>query len=190
MHTDEQFPTENELAARLDRLQPAPADGGRVICIVRRPDSEQRELPVEGELTPEDGLVGDRWKRYCTRKMPSGTLNPDTQITIMGTRILEALTDDRERWALAGDNLLVDLDLSHANLAPGQRLQAGTAVLEITAEPHNGCAKFSRRFGPDALRFINSPEGKNQRMRGVHAQVVVAGRVRVGDRLEKIPRQP
>ena len=104
----------------------------------------------------------------------------------MNSRCLSLVAGDRERWPLAGDNLIVDLDLSETNIAPGQRLKIGEAILEITAKPHNGCAKFSRRFGADALKFVNSPEGKTLRLRGVHAQVVQAGRVSVGDRIEKL----
>ena len=38
-----------------------------------------------------------------------------------------------DRWALAGDQLYVDLDLSTANLPPGTQLQIGSALLEVTA---------------------------------------------------------
>jgi len=186
MHTDELHPTENELAARLDYVRQAPATGAPVTFIIRRPATDVREQLAEAELTPDAGVVGDRWAATCKHRLPSGDLNPDTQITIMGTRMLELLTGDRSRWPLAGDNLLVDLDLSEEALTVGQRLQAGTAVLEITAPPHTGCSKFSERFGADALRFVNSPDGRRLRLRGVHARVVNAGRVRVGDRLEKL----
>jgi len=186
MHTDEQYPTETGLAARLDHLHQAPASGSPVTHLIRRPATDERELLAEAELTSAAGLVGDRWAKTCSHKLPSGELNPDSQITIMSTRMLKLLTDDRSRWPLAGDNLLLDLDLSDTNLPVGQRLRVGTAVLEITERPHTGCAKFSKRFGPDALRFVNSPEGRKLRLRGVHAQVVTSGRVRVGDRVEKL----
>ena len=57
----------------------------------------------------------------------------------------------------------------------------GTAVIEVTAEQHTGCRQFSDRFGVDATRFVNSPEGKQRRLRGLNAKVVQAGTVRVGD---------
>ncbi len=186
MHTDEHYPTENELAARLDYLRQAPAAGGPVAYLIRRPTTDQRELLDEAELTPAAGMVGDRWAKTCSQKLPDGALNPDTQITLMSTRMLGLLTDDRARWPLAGDNVLLDLDLSDTNLPVGQRLRLGTAVLEITERPHTGCAKFSKRFGPDALRFVNSPEGRRLRLRGVHAQVVTAGRIKLGDAITKL----
>ena len=51
--------------------------------------------------------------------------------------------------------LYLDLDLSHANLPTGSRIQIGeSAVIEVTAKPHNGCAKFHRRFGDDLHRRV------------------------------------
>ncbi len=184
--TTERHLTEPELTAGLPEIRHAPADGGTVAMIVVRPDRELRELPDHGTVTPEAGLVGDRWARHCTRHLPDGRLNPDTQLTLMNARAARLIAGPRERWPLAGDNLLVDLDLSAANLPAGQRLKLGEAVIEISAEPHTGCSKFSKRFGPDALRFVNSPEGRALHLRGVNAQVVQAGRVRVGDRIVKV----
>jgi MOSC domain-containing protein YiiM len=92
-----------------------------------------------------------------------------------------------DRWQLAGDQLYVDLDLSEPNLPPGTRLELGSAVIEITAQPHLGCKKFSARFGNDALRFVNSPIGRELRLRGANAKVVVPGQIRVGDPIRKLP---
>lgn len=186
MHADPSFASEAELAARLDYLRQAPATGSPATYLIRRPTTDERELLAEVELTPAAGMVGDRWKETCSHRLPDGGLNPDTQITLMSTRMLGLLTEDQSRWPLAGDNLLLDLDLSDTNLPVGQRLRVGTAVVEITERPHTGCAKFSKRFGPEALRFVNSPEGRRLRLRGVHAQVITAGRVKVGDRVEKV----
>ena len=104
----------------------------------------------------------------------------------MNTRCLAILTDQRERWPLSGDNLLVDFDLRETNVPAGQRLKIGSVVLEITQLPHTGCSKFSGRFGVDALKFVNSPEGKKLRLRGLHAQVVQAGSLTIGDSIEKV----
>ncbi|MSU57084.1 MAG: MOSC domain-containing protein [Pedosphaera sp.] len=175
-----------ELAARLPEVFRSPADGGTLVQIVARPDKELRELRDRSEVTPEAGLPGDRWARYCSRRLPDGTLNPDTQLTLMSSRAIALVAGEKERWALAGDNLLVDLDLSETNLSAGQRLKIGGAILEITAQPHTGCVKFLKRFGEDALNFVNSPEGRKLRLRGIHALVVQAGTIAIGDRIEKI----
>jgi len=46
------------------------------------------------------------------------------------------------------------------------------AILEVSALPHTGCAKFSQRFGVEAYKFVNSPEGKQLHLRGINTQVV------------------
>ena len=93
------------------------------------------------------------------------------------------LIADSERWPLSGDNLLVDMGLDKESLPTGSRLSIGdTVVVEISEEPHTGCAKFSARFGSDALKFINSPEGRELRLRGVNAHVIVPGTISPGRR--------
>ena|SRR5437588_159262 len=87
---------------------------------------------------------------------------------------------------LAGDQVYVDLDLSYDNIPPGTRLELGTAVIEVTAAPHRGCAKFASRFGKDALRFVNSIVGQELNLRGINAKVVADGVVRVGDAVRKL----
>ncbi len=73
------------------------------------------------------------------------------QLNVMSARVIDLVAaGDRERWALAGDQLYVDLDLSEENLPPGTRLALGSAVIEVTDQPHTGCAKFSARFGAAA----------------------------------------
>ena len=94
--------------------------------------------------------------------------------------------DDRENWAQAGDQLYVDLDLSHANLPPGTRLQVGEAVIEVSAEPHLGCGKFLKRFGLDAQKLVNSTVGRELNMRGINTRIVTGGVVRTGDPIAKL----
>lgn len=178
--------TTAELTAGLPEVRRSPTDDGQVVMIVVRPDRDLRELPHAIEISPESGLAGDRWVRHCTRKLPDGRLNPDTQLTLMNSRAAALIAGPEERWPIAGDNLIVDLDLSVANLPTGQRLRVGGAVLEITAQPHLGCAKFNARFGAEALALVNSPAGRELRLRGVNAKVIEAGWVRTGDRISKL----
>jgi MOSC domain-containing protein YiiM len=110
-----------------------------------------------------------------------GGADPECQVTLINVRVLEAIEPDRSRWPLAGDQLLVDLDLSVDALPAGSRIAIGSVVLEMSATPHTGCAQFSARFGSDALRWINTPEGRGNRRRGANARVVRSGSVRVGD---------
>jgi MOSC domain-containing protein YiiM len=56
----------------------------------------------------------------------------------------------------------------------------------VTAQPHTGCAKFVARFGLDAMKFVNSPDGRRLRLRGLNARVVQPGTIRTGDIVRKI----
>ena len=173
------------LEAGLDAVRAAPPDTGRVELIVRRPEVDARELIEEATLDPEDGLVGDNW--HVKPSLKTGAPNPEAQLTVMNARVTALVAgDDRERWALAGDQLFVDLDLSYRNLPPGTRLQVGEAVIEVTDEPHRGCGKFSSRFGVEALKFVNSAVGRDLNMRGINTRIVTGGVVRTGDAVTKV----
>ena len=62
----------------------------------------------------------------------------------------------------------------------------GSAVVELTAEPHTGCKKFVARFGLEAMQFVNSPVGRQLNLRGINTKVVQPGVIRVGDVARKI----
>jgi MOSC domain-containing protein YiiM len=175
------------LEERLDHIRGAPADGGTVELIARRPAEDEREVLAEARLDTHDGLEGDTWRVRGSSRTPDGGPNPDSQLTLMNARAAAVIAGERERWALAGDQLYVDLDLSLNNLPPGSRVQIGSAVIEFSESPHTGCAKFSARFGVDALKFVNSPVGRELRLRGANCRVVVAGTVRAGDAIRKLP---
>ncbi len=140
----------------------------------------------EGVLDLEAGLVGDNWSTKPSTSSRDGGPNPDRQVTPMNSRIAGLVSRCPERIALAGDQLYVDFDLSVDNLPAGTRLAVGTAVVELSEPPHLGCEKFVARFGPDAMRFVNSPMGRQLRLRGANAKVVTPGTVRVGDRVQKV----
>jgi MOSC domain-containing protein YiiM len=135
----------------------------------------------EAELDVDKGLLGDSWHRRPNRRTPDGGPHPLEQLTLMNVRAIAVIAGSPERWELAGDQLYVDLDLSGDNLPAGTRLALGTAIVEVTGKPHTGCAKFRERFGDDALRFVNSPEGRRLNLRGINARVVGSGSVRTGD---------
>jgi hypothetical protein len=178
--------TTADLQARLDHLRGSPADVGRVELIVRRPAVDAREVLAEGVLDERDGLVGDTWKDRPSGRTADGSPHPDMQLNVINARLSALVAVDLERRALAGDQLHLDLDLSQTNLPPGTRLELGSAVIEVTEQPHTGCAKFAARFGRDALRFVNSPIGRELRLRGLNAKVVVPGTVRAGDVVRKV----
>jgi hypothetical protein len=172
--------------AHLERVRAAPRDAGRLALIVRRPAVDRRESVPEAELDVERGLVGDSWLARGSRHTEDGSADPACQLTLISTRVLEAIEPDPARWPLAGDQLYVDFDLSIEGLPAGTRLAIGEAVIEISEKPHTGCAKFSARFGSDALRWINAPEGRAHRMRGLNARIVRGGTVREGDAIRRV----
>lgn len=178
--------TRAELDAQLDHLRAAPVDDGTLELVVCRPALLQRQVLEVGTLSSTEGLVGDTWSQRPSKRTPDGSPHPDMQLNIMGSRVARLLAVTDDRMPLAGDQLYVDLDLSEAALPAGTRLAVGTAVIEITDQPHTGCAKFTERFGLDALRFVNSPVGKELRLRGANAKVVVDGEVRPGDRVRRV----
>jgi MOSC domain-containing protein YiiM len=174
------------LEAGLDEVRRAPSDTGVLSLIVRRPAEGEREVLDVGELDPAWGLVGDTWRDRSSRRTPDGSAHPDMQLNVMNARATQLFAGTADRWALAGDQLYVDFDISEANLPPGTRVALGSAVIEFTDQPHTGCAKFSARFGAEALRFANNEVGRALRLRGANAKVVVAGAVRKGDEVRKL----
>lgn len=178
--------TMTELEEGMEHIRQSPRDHGELKMIVRRPSVDERELVKECELDLEQGLAGDSWKVRGSSHTPDGSANVNAQLTIMNARVIALLAQDEARWPLAGDQLYVDMDLSDENMPPGTRLALGSAVIEVSAQPHSGCKKFSSRFGVDAIKFVNSPEGKRLHLRGINTRVIQAGTIRVGDMLKKI----
>ena len=181
------FRTTDELTAALDHLRSAPSDQGRLELIVRRPGVEQREVVDQAELDVEDGLVGDSWKARGSRHTADGSAEHGRQLTLMSARAVDLFAGgDRGRWPEAGDQLYVDLDLSEANVPAGTRLAIGAAIVEVSALPHTGCAKFNQRYGRDVSRFVNSAEGVDLHLRGINAFVVTGGPIAVGDAVTRL----
>jgi len=174
-----------ELHAALPLIRQSPRDEGTLDLIVRRPRVDAREVLDVGELDGREGLVGDTWGVRGSSRTPDGSPHPDMQLNVINSRLIGLVSQDRARWPLAGDQLYVDLDLSADNLPPGTRLALGTAVIEVTPEPHLGCGKFVARFGVDAMKFVNSTLGRQLRLRGLNAKVVTPGVIRVGDVIRK-----
>src|SRR5262249_34192692 len=160
---------------------------GTIHALVVRRGNGVHDLPARVTIDRDAGIVGDRW-------LISEPRDPDGQISfierrvaavVSGARTLEAA--ELSRLHEAGDNLIVDLDLSVAALPVGTRLAIGTALVEITGKPHAGCHKFQARFGEDAVRWMNARERRPRRLRGVFAKVIEGGEVSVGERITRVP---
>jgi MOSC domain-containing protein YiiM len=175
--------TRQDLDAGLDHVLRSRTELGRVEMVVARPAVDERVVLSEGELVIGEGLAGDN---YLERGIDGGGPHPEAQLTLMNSRAVDLVAGgDRDRWQLAGDQLFVDFDLTEQNAPTGTRLAVGSAVIEVSAKPHTGCAKFAARFGMDAARWANSRDGT--RLRGINAVVVEGGVVKPGDSIAKLP---
>ena len=174
------------LNAGRDQILASPKNDGRVDLIVRRPAIDERETVTEATLDTVEGLVGDSWRGRGATSTPDGSANPKAQLTLMNARVAALVAVSPDRIPLAGDQFFVDFDLTAANVPAGTRLALGSAVIEVSDEPHMGCRKFFDRFGNDAHRFVNSKEDRELHFRGINAFVVTGGTVRAGDTISKI----
>lgn len=169
-----------ELDAALHALPPAPRETGQLALIVRRLANGTREEPESVRLTPEEGVPGDGWNRRPPR-------DPEAQLAVI-QRDLAMLIANGQPLDVSGDNLVVDLDLSAANLPVGSIVQVGEAMVEVTPKPHDGCLKFKQRFGQDALKFVSDKATRERNLRGIYWRVTKAGEARVGDPIQVISR--
>ena len=174
------------LEAGLDEVRKSPRDSGPLKLIVSRPGVGLRNISESAELDPAHGLIGDGWKARGSRHTPDGSPEPDKQLNIMNSRAIRLVAGNPEQWPLAGDQLYVDLDLGPENLPAGTSLEIGTAVVQVTSPPHLGCSKFAAHFGNDAVKFVNSPVGRELNLRGINARVIKHGVIRVGDFVKKL----
>jgi hypothetical protein len=180
MHTAPKHLTAIELEQGLPEVLDSPRGAGRLEAIYVRPTTNERRALATARLTPDGGVDGDRWVTECAE--------PDlrSQVSLMNARFLRQIAGDDDSMCLAGDNLIVDLDLSEANMPAGTRLAIGDeVVLEVSNQPHTGCSKLEKRYGKEARTFMNNARGNSLHLRGRYAWVAVGGTIRVGDRVEK-----
>ncbi|TFH25139.1 MAG: hypothetical protein E4H03_01695, partial [Myxococcales bacterium] len=97
-----------ELEAGLDEIRRSPRDEGVLHLIVRRPETEQREVVGAAELDLDHGLVGDNWRLRGSKTTEDGSADPMMQLNIMNVRAIALIARDPERRPLAGDQLYID----------------------------------------------------------------------------------
>lgn len=177
-----------ELEQGLSDVIASPGNGGTLIAIVVRPQVNERTALMQAHVSLDGGIEGDRWVRDSFYKLDDGSSDPRCQVSLMNARVLRQVAGDNERMCLAGDNLIVDFDLSERNLPAGSQVAVGSSVvLEISDLPHTGCSKFAQRYGADARTHVNSEHGKALHLRGRYARVIQGGTVRIGDAVSKLP---
>jgi len=169
-----------ELEAGFHAFPDPPKDIGRVALIVCRRAPGVHESMERVRITAEEAVPGDKWNTSPARDVAS-------QITVIRRDVSELIANGQPLTE-SGDNLVVELDISTPNLPAGTRLRVGEAVMEVTSKPHNGCAKFLKRFGPDALQFVQAPATRHHNLRGVHWRVIEQGEVCVGSVIQVLSR--
>lgn len=187
MDTAERHATQDELESAIGHVLASPKDRSKLQLIVARPKANDRQTLPSAELSPEGGIVGDRWSVDHWEHLPDGSPHPQSQVSLMNSRVLELIAGEAEAMPLAGDNLILDLDLSVENLPAGSRIRIGNqVVLELTAAPHTGCGKFQKRYGKAAREFVNGEVGLKHNFRGRMAQIIERGTIAIGDTVEKL----
>ena len=175
-----------ELEQGLAEVLASPRDSGRLDAIFVRPAANERRALTEAQLTPDSGIDGDRWVHDSYYRAAEGRSDTRCQVSLMNARFLRQIAGQDDAMCLAGDNLIVDLDLSEENLPAGNQLAIGPdVILEISELPHTGCSKFAGRYGNDACGFANNKRGKANHLRGRYARIVRGGAIRLGDPVRK-----
>jgi hypothetical protein len=187
MHSTDEHRTTVELEQSLPEVLASPSDAGKLVAIFVRPATNERRALEVAELSPERGIEGDRWVVDSFYRLADRSSDPRCQVSVMNARYLRQIAGQEDAMCLAGDNLIVDLDLSEANIPAGSRVAIGPeVVLEFSDLAHTGCSKFAARYGHEARAFTNSPRGKQLNLRGRYARIVRGGTVRAGDDVLKL----
>jgi MOSC domain-containing protein YiiM len=174
-----------ELETGLPEVLESPRDSGRLEAIVIRPAAGERRMLQSVRLSPDDGVEGDRWVTE-SHHLQDGRSDLCCQVSLMNARFLRQIAGSEDAICLAGDNLIVDFDLSDANISAGSRLAIGReVVIEITGKAHTGCTKLEGRYGSEAKAFMNNKARKSLHLRGRYASVVCGGTIEVGDVVRK-----
>ncbi|MCM2563082.1 hypothetical protein M8756_13160 [Lutimaribacter sp. EGI FJ00015] len=178
--------TPEQLQAALAHIRAAPTDNAPIEMLCFRPGYGQRQIVDRLELTVDRGIPGERWLTAPWLKMPDGRPDPRIQVSILPKRVMDTVWQDRSGTVHPGDPIVADIETSVDSLPVGTRLQAGTAVLEVSDAFNEGCVKWKTRYGTAAKDWIVTPENRPLRLRGLLCRIVQDGVVRVGDRLHRV----
>jgi hypothetical protein len=175
-----------ECDAALDHILAAPNNGATIGQLCFRPDFGLRTFPDALDMTVDQGIIGERWAKRPWLTLPNGEPDPRIQVSIFSKRVMDLCWRDPANTVHPGDPIIVDMNLSVANLPTGTRLQAGSAILEVSDKFNTACIKWRDRYGDDSLRWINRRDNRDFRLRGILCKIVRDGTVKVGDQLVKI----
>lgn len=175
---------EAELMAALPHVLAAPKDTGVIASLCFRPGYNLRQFPDRLRLTRAEGVPGERWLTAPWLRQADGSPDPRIQVSILPARVCDLVWRDREGTPHPGDTIVADMDMTEANLPAGTLVQAGTAVLRVSAVFNDGCVKWKARYGAAAKDWIIAHPAL--RLRGVLCAVERDGEVHLGDVLRKL----
>lgn len=180
------FKTIDELNGELPHILKAPKDEGVIHKLCYRPGFRKRTFVDELSLSVADGVKGDRWKEFGWLKLPDGSADPRIQVCVLQKRVLDCVWREGDSVDYPGDTMIVDMDMSEANLPTGTRLQVGSAIIEVSDVFNDACTKWSARYGKESREWINVPDNVPLRLRGILCRVVQDGSVKLSDLMRKI----
>ena len=179
------FATHAALAAAIPTIQGAPKDDVPIDTLCFRPGYGAREFPAQIEVTRFGGITGERWLKAPWLKLPDGSPDPAIQVSILGRRVHDAVRFDPQNMLHPGDTIVADLDCSVANMPRGTLLKIGSAVLRVSGVFNTACVKWKARYGAEAFEWINEPEYRPLRLRGLLCSIHQDGVISKKDRILK-----
>lgn len=175
-----------DLDAALPHVAAAPTTVAPITLLCLRPAPNRRIFPDRLAMTRAAGIDGDPSMAQPWLRLPDGRPDPRIQVSILPSRVLDLVWLDRSSTVHPGDPIVADLDTSEANLPVGTLLKAGSAVLRVSDEWNDGCAKWKVRYGADAHAWVRAHPAL--RLRGILCSVEADGAVTLADRIEVLSR--
>lgn len=170
-----------DLTALEANIAASPKNNAPISQLCFRPTFGQRVFADHLELCPKRGVIGDRWAELGWLKRADGSPDPRVQIALINQRLLTAIWGGGTEPPHPADTIATDLDISQDNLPAGRRLRIGTALIEISDVPNDGCVKWKARYGSDAYIWAREEKYLHLRRRGAFARVIEAGTIKLSD---------
>lgn len=179
------FVSKAALDAAIKEITAAPKDDVPIDTLCFRPGFGERQFPDQIDVTCRCGITGERWLKTPWMKLPDGSPDPAIQVSILGRRVHDAVRFDPQSMLHPGDTIIADLDCSDANMPAGMLLNVGTAVLRVSGVFNTACVKWKARYGAEAYHWVNTPEYRPLRLRGLLCSIYKDGVISKSDRILK-----